>query len=396
MPGNVLILGGGFAGLAAAGELARHGPPDLSVRLIDRRRNSAFAPVLPDLISGRIRPQHMAEPLEPFCRRLGVEFIHTPVRRILPTEGKVETDAGEFEADRLLLCLGCENNYHGNGEAEEHALGLKTVGEGMAIRRRALELVSEDAHDRPHVVVVGGGYTGFEVASHVAFLLHRKLGVPYADLPGTCPILVVEQADEVLRNCSPHVQRWAVRLLERFGVEVRTGVSTAQIQADAVRLSDGTDMPRAMTAWAAGVTPGPAAAELDAPKVRGGRLEVDENLRLPGTPNVFAAGDVAGPVTPGEETPLRMSIQFSLAGGRHAARNVLRSMAGRTVERFRPFDPGYIVPLAPGQAAGTILGTEMVGRVPSLLHYFMCVVRSWSWRNRVGMAKDLLRPGGEG
>lgn len=394
MPHSVLILGGGFAGLAAAAELARRGPGDLSVRLIDRRRNSAFAPVLPDLISGRIRPQHMAEPLEPFCRRLGVEFVHTAVRRILPAEGKVEADAGEFEADCLLLCLGCENNYHGNGEAEEHALGLKTVAEGMAIRRRVSELVSDDADERPHVVVVGGGYTGFEVASHVAFLLHRELGVPYADLPGACPVLVVEQADEVLRNCSPYVQRWAVRLLERFGVEVRTGVSAEQIQEDMVRLSDGTDMPRAMTAWAAGVTPGPAAAELDAPKVRGGRLEVDQYLRLTAMSNVFAAGDVAGPVMPGEEAPLRMSIQFSLAGGRHAARNVLRSMAGRPLEPFRPFDPGYIVPLAPGQAAGIILGTEMVGRVPSLLHYFMCVVRSWSWRNRWGMARDLMRSRG--
>ncbi len=391
---RVLILGGGYAGLAAARKLARGAPPDVSVALVDRGRENVFTPVLPDVISGRIRPRHMVEPLEPFCRRLDVEFIHGAVRRIHPAEGRVETDAGDFSADYLLICLGCENNYHGNSQAREHAIGLKSRAEGAAMRQGVTDLVRGGRRPRPHVVVVGGGYTGFEVAGHVALLLHRLTGLPYARLPEVCRVLVVEQADEVLRNCSPAVRHWAVRLLERFGVEVRTGVSAAEIGPGQVRLTDGTRLGRTLAAWTAGVTPGPAVAALDTPKVAGGRLAVDEFLRLPEAPAAFAAGDAAGPRVPGTEEPLRLNVPFSLAGGRHAARNVLRSMAGRPLEPFRPFDPGYIVPLAPGQGAGVVLGVEMVGRLPSLLHYLMCVARTWSWSNRLGMSRDLMFKGG--
>jgi NADH dehydrogenase FAD-containing subunit len=111
---------------------------------------------------------------------------------------------------------------------------------------------------------------------------------------------------------------------------------------------------------------------------------------------VFAAGDVAGPVLPGHDGPLRLAVQFSIAGGRCAARNVLRSTTGEPQRPFRAKDLGYVVPLAPGQAAGVVLGLEMVGRAPSLLHYMMCAARSWAWSDRVGILVDLLRRGEAG
>ncbi|NIM71200.1 FAD-dependent oxidoreductase [Hydrogenophaga sp.] len=389
---RIAILGGGFAGLAALGELARHGPPGLAVHLVDRREDSVFSPLLPDLISARVSARHMRHPLRPHCEGLGARFTRTEVQRILPEEVAVETDAGRFGADALLICLGCENNYFGDEQARAGSIGLKTVEEGLTLRRETRRCAERLlAGGRCPVVVVGGGYTGFEVASHVAYALRRLTGRTYDELRRACPLLIVDKAPGPLQNVSGAVRRWAVELIGKFGVELRTECTVERFGKDGVMLSDGTQLAGALVAWAAGVTPGRAVDGLEASKGRGGRLEVDRFLRLRGAQRVFAAGDVAAAIPPGRETPLRMAVQFSLAGGRQAGRNTLRALAGEELEPFEPTDLGYVVPLAPGEGAGVVLGRETWGRLPSMLHYAMCSVRSWSWENRFGILADLRR-----
>jgi len=393
MADSILVLGGGFAGLAAVRELARHRRRGmkLTVRLIDRRPYSVFSPLLPDLISQRVRPEHICLPLEPHCRRMGVEFVQADVRGIATTPCRVDTDAGQFSADYLIISLGCETNYFGSSEAQARTIGLKSLEEARSIRERAREMARRPAASTApgHLVVVGGGYTGFEAASHAAHLLHTLTGRPYTGLRSVCRIIVADKGDEPLMNCPPRVRRWAVDLVQGYGIEVRTGTTLEAFEGErAVRLSDGSVLRDATVVWAAGVTPGKACASLQAPRTGGGRLLVDQYLRLPETPNAFAAGDVAGPTPPGAKQALRMSVQFSLAGGTVAASNVVRSIQGKPLLPFRPFDPGYVVPLAPGQAAGVVLGRELVGRVPQMLHYVMCALRSWGWSNRWGVLSD--------
>ncbi|MFW6066277.1 MAG: FAD-dependent oxidoreductase, partial [Planctomycetota bacterium] len=158
---------------------------------------------------------------------------------------------------------------------------------------------------------------------------------------------------------------------------------------DSVRLTDGRTPANALVVWSAGVAPGEASAALEASN-GGRRLEVDEHLRVAGCQRMFAAGDVAAATRPGESTPLRMGVQFSISGGRLSARNILRAIGGRELLTFNPLDPGYLVPLAPGRAAGVVLGREFRGRFPYLLHYFMGMARSWGRRNRFGLLGDML------
>ena len=395
MKADVLVLGGGFAGLAAVGELARlarQGRADLHVRLVDRRSHSIFSPLLPDLITVRVGEGAIAHPLAEHCRRLGVAFSCAEVRGIDPVGRRVETDQGPLEADCLIVCLGCETNYFGDERRAACAPGLKPWAVGAAIRHRALALIASPEGEPPALLVVGGGYTGFEVASQLAVLASRALGRPYRELPEACPVVIVERSDEVLRNCSPAIRAWSLGMLRDFGVQVRTGVSVASCEADgAARLSDGTEFGRALVVWCAGVTPGPVAARLEVARTAGGRLAVDEHLRLAGADNAFAAGDVAGPMQPGADRPLRMSVQFSLAGGRCAARNAVRALLGDPLRPFAPRDLGYVVPLAPGKAAGEVLGASLHGRLPNLLHYSMCGLRSWSWSMRRALLADLWR-----
>jgi len=389
---DILILGGGFAGLAAVDELWRRERAGVSVRLIDRLAQSEFSPLLPDMISGRVRAGHVRFPIEPFCRGRGAEFTRAEAKAIDPAAGAVETAAGTFRAEQILVALGCETNYFGDQELPRRTVGLKRVDEGLAIRRRAEAALSSGTGPAA-LLVVGGGYTGIEAASHLADLCRRRTGLRFARLRTAARILVVEKASDILGSVSPKVRRWARRLLERFSVEVRTETTIEHVGDDgSVVLSDGEEFADAVVVWSPGVTPGPAVAALGGePRVRG-RLVVDEFLRVPGRERIFAAGDVAGAVRPGAEgPPLRMGVQFSLMGGRTAARNVLAARAGREMEAFDPWDPGYIVPLAPGKAAGRIMGLPFRGRLPYGMHYFLCMFRSWGWPNRLGVLGDVLR-----
>jgi NADH dehydrogenase len=366
------------------------------LHLIDRRSHSIFSPVLPDLVSGRIRPEHISHPLEAHCRQRGVRFTQAQVQGFLPGFGGVITDAGEFKADFMILCTGCDTNYFGNREMEQKTIGLKSPEDGRRIRESILQMAGawarKESAQIPEILVIGGGYTGFEVASHAAHLLRAVTRVPFAELPEkVARITILEKGEEVLHNVSPDVRRWAQALLKGYGVAVQTGATVESFRDAVPILTDGRAPANALCVWTVGVTPGEAVTRMESPKVAGRRLQVDEHLRLPGIPHLFAAGDVAGPIMAGATAPLRMSVQFSLTGGWTAAANVIRTLEKRPLRRYAPADLGYVIPLAPGRAAGVVLGREMHGRLPALLHYFMTIFRTWGWRNRAGILTDLLR-----
>jgi NADH dehydrogenase len=396
-----LVLGGGFAGIAAVSTLRRAGAGrrEFTVELVDRERHSVFSPLLPDLISRKVRPEHIAYPLEPFCRRLGVPFHNATVLSIEPELRQVETDRGVFTADVIIVCLGCETNYFGDNNIRRHAPGLKTIPEVMSIETNASRIAGTiqlplSAAAGSEVLVVGGGYTGFEVAAHFVERVRRATGLSGSELTERLPVVILEKSDAVLRGCSPAVRRWAQTMMERMGVRIRTGITVQEIgDGGAVQLTDGSVCRDASVIWTAGVAPGPAIEAMGPATVGGGRLAVDPFLRLEGTERILAAGDVAGPIMADHAGPLRMGVQFSLSGGRCAATNVVRMIRGKRLREFRPFDPGYVVPLGPEAGAGRVLGMEVHGRLPSMLHYVMCIMRSWSWRDRRGLVRDLFQGG---
>ncbi|MFP4104554.1 MAG: NAD(P)/FAD-dependent oxidoreductase [Phycisphaerae bacterium] len=394
MKASVLILGGGFAGLTAVHSLdrLRRSNLDLEIRMIDRSPHSVFSPLLPDLISSRVRGKSLHADLAGHCYRAGGTFLHADLKQIDPESRTVVTDCGEFSADVLLCCFGCDTNFFGMDQARENSIGLKDVSEGLAIGREAMEKIDRAVQDdlQAQFLVVGGGYTGFEVASHLAHLGSQRTGLDFDELHKRMRIRVVEKADRVLRNIPEELVDWAVGEVEGFGVEIITGQTIDRFGESEVTLTDGTIVEDPLICWCAGVTPGPAAEGLQEDQEKKGRLPVDENLRVKGYDRVFAAGDLAAATRPGEDRPLRMSVQFSLMGGRHIAEAAVRTLTGREIRVFNPADPGYVVPLAPGKAAGSVLGRKMKGTTPFLLHYVMSLYRSWSWRQRKRIISDLL------
>ena len=392
---KILILGAGFAGLEALKILSAHRRKyRLQLTLVNQHRWSLFSPLMPDLISGRIRPDHMSYELEPFCKKHEIQFEHARVLSINPEAKSVETSNGSLNADFIILALGCETNYHGNNDLKQLVPGLKSLHEGIFIRnliKQAIDNSQNKSGEKANIIIVGAGYTGFEVASHTALYASQYCRQKLSNITDTVNIQMLEHSNEVLSNTSSGVQKWSQKLIEHYGVNIQTGVTVKEMKGDhKAILTNGNVYNDAAMIWTAGVAPGTVINNLNIPKQKTGRLNVDGHLRIPGHPEVFAVGDVAAPIPEGHSQPLRMSVQFSLAGARLAAANILHTIDNKPLAIFNPVDPGYVIPLGPGQAMSRIKGYEMRGHTPFLLHYLMSVYRSWGWQNKYNVMKDLF------
>ena len=199
---RVIVLGAGFAGLAAALRLARNGGREVSVTLIDQRDETGMWPLLPDVVSGRVRAGSVTSPIRPLTARYGIRFVKQRVREIAPDGLRVAADAEDFESDFTVIALGCVTNYFGMNEMARKAPGLKSVSEARTIRKRVLQIIDKAEGGAPPgiVVVVGGGYTGFETAAHVAHLVRDRTKLSFDRIGEVCNVLIVEKADATLRN----------------------------------------------------------------------------------------------------------------------------------------------------------------------------------------------------
>lgn len=366
---RVVVIGGGFAGLAAAETLRGK----LDVLLIDSKPTHDFLPMLPDVIGERADPDLLVYDLADLCRRLGAGFRLDPVTSVDLTERRVVTGTGEADYDYLVIASGSRTTFYGQNAIRERARKLDDVADARTIA----DMVRKD--DREAYVVVGGAYTGIEVATNLRAFFDKH--------PPDRRVVVCELQDRLVPALPERFQRYVTENVKRLGIELRLKDTVDEIDDGTVRLASGERIDHAAVIWSAGVRTPDFVQDLDVPKSKQGRLEVDRCLRL--DDRAFAAGDSALFVHGGG--PLRMSIQFALSQGARAAKNILRIDKGKPPEPFRPHDPGYIIPMANNRSCGRILGINCYGRMPTLAHYMMCIARSRGMRRRLKMFADLRR-----
>ncbi len=354
---RVVIVGAGFGGLQCARSLARS---SCEVVLVDRNNYHVFTPLLYQVASSLLNPSDIAQPVRAMLRRApNVTFRLGEVVDVEFGERRVRLRDGSYLSwDRLVLAMGSETDYFGSDPIERAALGLKDLPEAMELRNQVLRCLEAAAGERDSgrrrawltFVIVGGGATGVEYAGALSELLRMTLGKDFADLaPEEARLVLVEGRQQVLPTFrAPLGEHAGSRLRRRFGVELRLGTLVTAVDGEVIRLSDGTTLRARTLVWAAGVRASRLADSLPLPRSGSGRIRVDEWLRGPGFPGVFANGDVASASSNGGELP--MLAPPAIQQARYVAALLAREARSGWPEPFRYRDRGIMATV--GRNAG--------------------------------------------
>jgi NADH dehydrogenase len=392
---QVLIVGGGFGGLAAARALAR-APVD--VTLVDRRNHHLFQPLLYQVATAGLSPGDIASPIR--------QIVHGQdnTRVLLEDAVAVDTAArtvrlgqGEARFDYLVLATGATHSYFGHDEWAPFAPGLKTLEEALEIRRRVL-LAFEQAEREPDreavrqwlsFVVIGGGPTGVEMAGALAEIARHTLARDFRRIdPRLARVILLEAGPRLLAAYPEDLSAKAKAQLESLGVQVWPGHVVTGIDAGGVTV--GADRIAARTViWGAGVRASPLAATLGVPLDRHGRVRVNPDLTVPGHACVFVIGDLAALEQDGRPVPGVAPAAIQM--GHHAAGNIRRALRGDTLSPFRYRDKGSLATIGRSRAVGLVGRLHLTGVVAwmawLLIHIFfligfrnrLVVLFTWTW-----------------
>jgi NADH dehydrogenase len=328
---RVVIVGGGFGGLAAAQALGR---APVAVTLIDRKNYHTFQPLLYQVATAGLSPGEIAAPIRSILRhRKNTEVLMSEVTGFDLENRFVEMPDGKIPYDYLIVAAGASHAYFGHDDWEPFAPGLKTIEDAIEIRRRVLlafELAENRAvHGGPptplNFAVVGGGPTGVELAGTLAEISRHALAHEFRSIdPKMAHILLLEGGPRILPTYAEDLSRSAQEQLEHLGVEVRTSALVTNVEAGAIYVGP-TRLNAAVILWAAGVAASPLGKSLGAPIDRAGRVLVQPDLTLPGHPEVFVIGDLAS-LKNEQGKPLPGVAPVAIQEGGYAAKMIRREI----------------------------------------------------------------------
>jgi NADH dehydrogenase len=348
-PHHVIVVGGGFAGLGCARELAKH--PEVRVTLIDRNNYHQFQPLLYQVATAQMSDSEIAFSLRKLFRNHpNVDVKMAEVASIDPATCTVTaTDGGGWTGDAVVLAAGSQPNFFGTPGAEENAFPLYSLHDATWLRSRIIG-VFEDADRDPSLldrgalnfVVIGGGPTGVEMAGALADMIERTMTVEYRDLPvRAAQVHLVDLGHALLRPFSPKAHDYVARVLRRREVQLHLGVKATEVGPGHVTLSDGTRIDTRCVVWGGGIQAPGVAAQAGVPQGACGRIDVLPNLTVEGFPRFYAVGDTANiKGEDGQALPQLGSV--ALQSGTQAAESLLADFAGRPASSFSYRDKGIM------------------------------------------------------
>jgi NADH:ubiquinone reductase (H+-translocating) len=386
---RVVIIGGGFGGIAAAGAL-RHANVDIT--LVDRTNHFIFQPLLYQVATAALAPSDVTAPIRWILRRhRNTEVLMAEVREIDIGRRvvRVDDELREIPYDYLIVAPGARHSYFGHDEWEPYAPGLKAIEDASEVRRRfllAYEIAekTEDARERDELltfVIVGGGPTGVELSGAIPFIAKKALASEFhrVDTRRT-RVILVEAGPRILPSFPENLAQHAARELADLGVEVRVNSMVTGVEADGVRI--GAEKVRARTAfWAAGNKASPLGKFLGAPLDNVGRVKVNEDLSVPGHPEIFAIGDLAtfpqdGRMVPGVAPAANQEGAF-------AAKSIIRDLRRQPRKKFHYFNKGDLAVIGRSRAIADFGRVTFTGRPAWFLWLFVHIMYLVGFRNRI-------------
>jgi NADH dehydrogenase len=358
---HVVIVGGGFAGLGCAQRLADH--EDVQVTLIDRNNYHQFQPLLYQVATSQLASSDIAQSLRSvFADQPNVDVKLAEITTIDPGTRTVATKDGErWSGDALVLAAGSQPNFFGTPGASENAFPLYSLDDATRLRSRILGLF-EQVDRQPslvergalNLVVVGGGPTGVEVAGALGDMLAVTVPTEYRNLDANVAhIRLLDYGDALLKPFGDRAHEYVAKVLKEKGVEVHLHTGVKEVATGHVLLSDGTVVPTRCVVWGGGITASPVAADCGLAKGAGGRVDVQPDLTLPGSADVYVIGDVANIPGP-DQKPLPQLGSVALQSGFGAADNILATFEGKPRTEFAYHDKGIMAMIGRGAAIAEV------------------------------------------
>jgi NADH:ubiquinone reductase (H+-translocating) len=395
---RVVILGGGFGGLAAAQKLKR---APVEVTLIDRRNFHLFQPLLYQVATGSLSPGEIAAPLRGVLSRQKNTLVLLGEATDVDPQSKrvILRDGACFEYDSLIVATGTQTSYYGNDSWREWAPSLKSVEEATAIRHKILyaferaerAATPEEARAWLTFVIVGAGATGLELSGALAEIANETLRHDFRKInPQEARIILMEGAPRVLGPFPENLSAKAEKLVTRLGVEVIKGVMVTNIDAGGVtfKRGDSNETLGAKTVlWAGGVMATPFGRKLaertKSESDRSGRIKVNRDLTIPNFPDIFIIGDLAHAVDE-KGTPLPGVAQVAMQGGAYAAKVIRARLDGKKEPPpFHYFNKGEMAVIGRAAAVANIFGIHVSGLLAWLMWLFIHLIYIVEFQNRV-------------
>ena len=410
---RIVIIGGGFAGIAAARAMRKC---DADIVLVDRRNHHIFQPLLYQVATAVLSPAEVAAPIRQIARKQkNISVMLAEVTQIDLTTRSIDVDCRALGTraipyDYLVIAAGMQASYFGHDEFARYAPSLKTIADAEGIRTRVLNAyelaeLTENPDERARqmtFVLVGAGPTGVELAASLAQLASVTLRSSFRQIdPAKTSILLLEGGPRVLASFAESLSRKATKRLEKIGVKVVTGAKVDQIDAQGVVVA-GNRIECATVVWTAGVAASPLVEMLGAKTDRAGRVYVGPSMNLPDAPGVFVIGDAAAVAQDGR--PLPGIAQVAIQQGRYVGRLISAELAGskKPPRPFRYSDKGSMAVIGKNFAIMESGRIRMSGFLAwlawALVHLIflpqlqnrMRVQAQWLWSYLTGQRSSLL------
>ena len=384
---KVVILGGGFGGLAAARSLYK----SAEVTVVDRHNFQTFLPLLYQVSTAGLAADHVAYPIRGALRKTNIKFRMGSPISVDHKNKEVKLDSSEvLQFDHLIVALGSVSADFGIPGVNEYALGMKTVHEALTIRaeimRRFEDLCRFEDETKLSISVIGGGPTGVEMAGAIAELIRGPLKSDQANAASHIQVSLIEAGPRLLPPFAPSLSERTKKDLEKLGVKVLLNTAVKAIEHRKIILKDDSVLNSEITIWAAGVKGSGAMAQLNLP-TNGNRVAVEPTMQVKNYPNVWALGDIAGALGK-DGRPLPMVAPVAIQQGKFIAKQIARLISNKPLTDFKYLDKGSMATIGRNKAVVQVKGLKISGPIAWLIWLWLHLFYLLGGRNKIGTMAD--------
>lgn len=365
---KVAIIGGGFAGRAAAKTLGKAIGDTHEIVLIDKNEYTTMHPSLPDLAGNRVKESVLKGQIIDLIPN-HVRFLKKNISEVNFNEKQIHFDSGEsYNYDYLVFAPGSKSNFYGNEVLPKTAYKMDCLSDALRIQEAAKDFIQN--HDEVNIVVSGAGFTGIELAVNLYHLAHELGKKPKVSL--------VEVTGKVLPMLSDAMSAHVKTTIEGLGITFLLEREVVGYENDTVLFKDGSTIENAFYCWCAGVM-NAIPVQGNHQEMRDKRIFVDAYLRIPEHPEVFVAGDAAA-FKDEKGNCIRRAVNFAYTQGKTVGLNVAKAIAKESLSPYKIQDLGWIIPLYVN-SVGEAFGTPLKGRIGITGHYLICGAKNYSVGN---------------